>query len=1057
MKTLFELCIPRKSVFEETKQDVVLDLTDLVQDRIDPNIFFEENFVTDGMKVLIETAFKRFRGIGASGVIKLTQAMGGGKTHNMIALGLLARYPRYIEKLNHPDLQDFKNLENTGSEIKVVAFTGRESDAPLGIWGAIAKQLGREEIFSEYYNPLSAPGQSAWISLLKDEAALILLDELPPYLENAMSRKIANSDLSVVTRTALANLFVALNKKELSKVCLVISDLRATYEKGSEILQRSFKELENEVNRPALNIEPVGSASDEVYHILKKRLFKSLPPENEINEVAKAYKNAVTEAKQMGYTNMSSEQIFVGIKESFPFHPSIRDLYARFKENPGFQQTRGLIRLMRLIVAQLYKPHSFTGSGTEPAVRAEKTSLVNVYDFDLNDRDILTAITQVKPSLSNAISHDIAANGQAVAEIVDEMLNQNSMQELGRLLLISSLADVPNALLGLSLQETIGYLCEPYKDITQVKKSLDEFIMRAWYLYTDRDSRLFFKNTKNMIAELNTLVDSYDSAIAKKELRGFLEENFKPVLGDCYQKVQVFPGIDEILLSEDKTMLVLFEPYIQGGLHPELEAFYEDARCKNRVMFLSGRRNTMDNLVRIAKERKAIQVIISRMQEEKIAENNPQYAKAVDKFHKITLNLLQAARETFATLYYPGKKGLMKADFLMEFRDNHFNGEKQVKDILMQKQKFTEDITGDIFRKKCEDRLFTQKEMRWNDIKSRAAANPAWQWHLPRALDDLKYDMLKKGIWRESGGYVEKPPFPKEKTDVLIRELHRNTETGEVILMITPRYGDRVLYETGSAATPDSPPAEDLNKFRTSELKLSFLCIDTKGEHPAGEPKEWCNKIAIKYRVYDKEDDKVLELKSVPDIPIRYTVDGSNPKDYGVPYDGELKVPSDVTHVQAVAEEQDVYSEVLTVRIDRTKGATVGIDKDKALTLARRIKTNDTSETYGELNQVKKHSALLSQVFVTFYKNNENNGGKGWIELSFDGTTKVDPKKLEIEMDNIRSNFMNEGKIDISLEYTGICFRTGQNFLDWVAEKKLALNNFEEQEIIQVGSEGSGK
>ncbi|MCP4112539.1 MAG: hypothetical protein GY749_44605, partial [Desulfobacteraceae bacterium] len=107
MKTLFELCIPRKSVFDEIKQDVVLDLTDLVQDRIDPNIFFEENFATDGMKVLIETAFKRFRGIGANGVIKLTQAMGGGKTHNMIALGLLARYPRFIEKLNHPDLQSF--------------------------------------------------------------------------------------------------------------------------------------------------------------------------------------------------------------------------------------------------------------------------------------------------------------------------------------------------------------------------------------------------------------------------------------------------------------------------------------------------------------------------------------------------------------------------------------------------------------------------------------------------------------------------------------------------------------------------------------------------------------------------------------------------------------------------------------------------------------------------------------------------------------------------------------------------------------------------------------
>ena len=138
------------------------------------------------------------------------------------------------------------------------------------------------------------------------------------------------------------------------------------------------------------------------------------------------------------------------------------------------------------------------------------------------------------------------------------------MQELSKLILVASLADVPNALLGLSLQETIGYLCEPNKDITRVKKALDEFVMQAWYLYTDRDGRIFFKNTKNMIAELNSLVDSYDNDSAKKELRTFLEEKFKPSLCDCYQGIQVFPAIDEITLTEDKVLLVLFEPNRSG-------------------------------------------------------------------------------------------------------------------------------------------------------------------------------------------------------------------------------------------------------------------------------------------------------------------------------------------------------------------------------------------------------------------------------------------------------------------------------------------------------------
>ena len=115
--------------------------------------------------------------------------------------------------------------------------------------------------------------------------------------------------------------------------------------------------------------------------------------------------------------------------------------------------------------------------------------------------------------------------------------------------------------------------------------------------------------------------------------------------------------------------------------------------------------------------------------------------------------------------YYPAKTGLLKADFFMEFTGNDYNGEKQVKDVLLQRQKFTVDVTDDNFRKKCEDRLFTQKEMRWSDVKDRAATNPAWQWHLPRALDDLKDDMLKKasgGAWR----LYRKPPSQKKTKSI---------------------------------------------------------------------------------------------------------------------------------------------------------------------------------------------------------------------------------------------------------------------------------------------------
>jgi predicted AAA+ superfamily ATPase len=99
MKSLDELCNPRSTVFDPQKRDTVLDLTDLVDDRIEAAEFFAENYITEGMKTLLAHGFRRLEGKSDQGVFKLKQAMGGGKTHNLLALGLLARHtPRFASR-----------------------------------------------------------------------------------------------------------------------------------------------------------------------------------------------------------------------------------------------------------------------------------------------------------------------------------------------------------------------------------------------------------------------------------------------------------------------------------------------------------------------------------------------------------------------------------------------------------------------------------------------------------------------------------------------------------------------------------------------------------------------------------------------------------------------------------------------------------------------------------------------------------------------------------------------------------------------------------------------
>jgi hypothetical protein len=90
--TLKTHCTPRQSVFDRNRRDIVLDLSDFLEGKIEGEKFFEENFITSGMKTLFEKTFARLENRGdQASTFLLTQSMGGGKTHNMIALGCSQR------------------------------------------------------------------------------------------------------------------------------------------------------------------------------------------------------------------------------------------------------------------------------------------------------------------------------------------------------------------------------------------------------------------------------------------------------------------------------------------------------------------------------------------------------------------------------------------------------------------------------------------------------------------------------------------------------------------------------------------------------------------------------------------------------------------------------------------------------------------------------------------------------------------------------------------------------------------------------------------------------
>ena len=387
--SIHSLCTPRQSVYAADRRATVLSLDTFLKEQVNGKEFFEENYFTNGMLTLVDRAFRHLGGEGAgSSVFLLSQAMGGGKTHSMIALGLLARDPELRKKV----LGD-KNPAPKLKRCRVVGFNGRNTDAAGGIWGSIADQLGKAEQFAPYVTPLlKAPGPEAWKKLIGGDPLVLFLDELPPYLENAVAIPVGNADLGVVTTAALGNLFVAV--AGMDNVCVVISDLAGTnYTIGQSNLEAAFNRavqgITAESRRVAVPITPVNPNGDDLYHILRKRLFNQIPADAEIEKVAAAYREALREANKMGLTSTSPEALYTRVVDAYPFHPDLGELMAKFKENEGFQQTRGVIRLMQMVVSDLWS-----------SKKAASRDLIHPYDLDLNLDEIASEVRTINPSLS---------------------------------------------------------------------------------------------------------------------------------------------------------------------------------------------------------------------------------------------------------------------------------------------------------------------------------------------------------------------------------------------------------------------------------------------------------------------------------------------------------------------------------------------------------------------------------------------------------------------------------------------------------------------------------
>lgn len=1017
IQTVKQACKFNPVISDYRMSQGVENLSDLISDEGDGREFFSRNFVTKGMEQLFKEGMLRLSGKSDQAVFELTQAMGGGKTHMMIALGLLAKHPHLRPEI----LPEKLNSRLDFSNARIAAFNGRNNPDNY-IWGDIATQLGAAEAIREHWvNGPKAVDQKKWMEIIGDTPTLIMIDELPPYLDNASTQTIGAGTLANIVVYSLSNLMAA--ALELPNCCIVIANLAGSYGKTTKALSDAVSNLQQETRRQSMTITPVQLSGNEIYDILKKRLIDVMPSDSVINEIAEEYAQQIKKAEAGGYIIASSiEQISEQIRETYPFHPSFKHLVALFKENEGFRQTRGLMQFTARLLKSVDERET------------DDVYLIGTQHLNLNDDQVKDEIERISPKLIPAVTRDIADKGNAIAETLDAELDTDAAQQVMTLLLASSLSRAVGGRIGLSQSEIIEFLAAPNRKPDEFLTVIDKLRDQAWYLHRE-DQRYFIKETENLSRQIERNAKDIpqpkiDSALSNR-LSGILQPNSKVV----YQDVKVLPRMSELNLRGSRVLIVI-KP---DGRVPseELNNFFEFQQEKNNLLVLTGQDSMMaDGVEDRLRELYAIEQISKNLKS-----GDTLYEEARDRLEEAESRFNKALSGAYNTILFPGVDEMDGSErFLKVTIDNGLrigtgdqSAEKQIEELMASPRanyKLAADLKDEFptYFSMAEYELWPSGENNrrtpWKDVVSKAKCNPGWPW-MPGSsgMDTLKNEALKQGVWRlGEDGYIEKGPFPKEKTSVNITAVSSNPDTGETLLNLTARNaGDSpvIHYSTSPGVSTSDPTVDDPENFVTEKATLYFLVVDSSGKYETGNAERWIADLTIRHQIESLTDKRKVTLKCTPDAEMFYTLDGTNPKE-GIKYELPFEISSEEALLLVYAQSGEA-SQDRKFNIPRNGDTTVQIDDNKPahLEAGKTVTIDTTNKVFEVINEFKgKETTTFKGVRI------ELGEAENTISLRFGGR-KLTAQMIEQAVNSIREVI---GEADTPVSVTireGIDFDNG--------------------------------
>lgn len=907
LKPWREVAVPHEDVLKGTFQqaEFAADLSRVHEGTAtaeyqNPTLFFQRTFVTEGMRLLLDSVVKRLSGKGGDPVIQLQTAFGGGKTHTMLAVYHLAKgdaaasdlpgVPAILDAAGVTELPRARVAVLDGIKSSPNQPVVRDGQTIRTLWGDLAWQLGGTDgyaLVADADASGTSPGKAVLETLLDRYApCVILIDELVAYVRQFEESKTLTGGSFDSNLSFIQALTEAL--KAVPTAVLLASLPESDKEAGSQRGVKALAALAHYFGRIQALWKPVGT--EEAFEIVRRRLFSSINDKLAAESVCRAFADYYTANSEDFPRETQESRYFDRLMHAYPIHPEVFDrLYEDWSSLDNFQRTRGVLKLMAKVIHRLWKDN-------------DKDPLIMPGSFPLQDADTRNEVIYYLPQgWDPVVERDVDGERAETTEIENRDPRLGSVQACrrsARAIFLGSAPSTANQMVrGIELERVALGVAQPGQQVGLYKDALRRLGDRLHYLNSG-NNRFWFDTRPNLRREME-----------ERKRRFQDKEDVFPAIRDRVQKsfaTGVFGGIHVFTASGDvpddwQLRLVVLPPdaaFSRSGQSLAIDRAAEILKNRgdqprfkqNRLIFLAADYDSVSRLKDQVRSTLAWQSIVSDIKEMKLNLDQFQSRQASKSLEDANEALRRMIRETYKWMVAPMQEA-RPGKGLSEIQWEHFQVNPGAQNLSQEIERVLKENELLITEWAPIHLATVLKNWFWKDDVKETSALNVWQQscqqlYLPRLKDDTTFqhtlaagaesrDFFGFAQGREDGRYVgftfgKRTSLFVDSSLLLIEpvtaagyaETQRAAEEA-----IRPKPADPVPNTTGGGDTP--PRVED---------SARPIYPSGGGTGPQAAKKQFYGSIELdaiqaKKQFADLVDEVVLQFTSRPDVKVKIAIE----------------------------------------------------------------------------------------------------------------------------------------------------------------------------------------